>query len=160
MKTLMNPAIFVASLLTAGSQPAVAAGPFFETSPVVTPAASSLVERVERALLQYAQGCAAGHGASSQALTDTAVIEYATPAAGRFVATDAAAGGTCWEGATLLNRTDNLHVWIYPTDFANTVFVQYSTEDGSVAAQDHLAMIEMDGSLIARIRDFTSTAMN
>jgi hypothetical protein len=64
-------------------------------------------------------------------------------------------------GATLLKHAANLHVWIFPTSFANTVFVQYETADGAVWAKEgaeHLAMIEMDGYRIARIRDLSTDA--
>jgi hypothetical protein len=43
----------------------------------------------------------------------------------------------------------------------NTVFVQYETADGAVSAKEsaeHLAMLEMDGLRIARIRDLTTYA--
>jgi hypothetical protein len=112
--------------------------------------------------MEYGKNCETGdHAAISQALTDTAVIEYVTAKPERVVSVDAAAAQNCWEGATLLKHAASLHVWIFPTSYTNTVFVQYEIADGAVSAKEsaeHLAMIEMDGFLIARIRDLTAYA--
>jgi hypothetical protein len=48
-----------------------------------------------------------------------------------------------------------------PDQLYEQVFVQYETADGAVSAKEsaeHLAMLEMDGLRIARIRDLTTYA--
>jgi hypothetical protein len=163
MKTLTSVSFVAASLFTLNIHASFSAEPVFERPQVALAAdTTAVLGRVEQALLQYAKNCETGdHAAGSQTLTDTAVIEYVTTQPGRFVSVDAAAAQSCWEGATLLKHAANLHVWIFPTSFRNTVFVQYETADGAVLAKEsaeHLAMIEMDGYRMARIRDLTSDA--
>jgi hypothetical protein len=163
MKTLTLISFVAASLFTLKVYASTSAEPAFERPQVALPAdTAALLGRVEHALLQYANNCETGDYASiSQALTDTSVIEYMTAQPERVVSVDAAAAQNCWEGATLLKHAANLHVWIFPTGYTNTVFVQYETADGAVSAKqsaEHLAMIEMDGLRIARIRDLTTYA--
>jgi hypothetical protein len=161
MKTLTSVSFVAACLFTLSIHAAFSAEPVFERPQVGLAAdTAALLGRVEHALLLYAKNCDTGdHAAASQTLTDTAVIEYLTAQPGRVVSVDAAAAQSCWEGATQLQHATNLHVWIFPTSVTNTVFVQYGTAEGAVwtkESAEHLAMIEMDGYRIARIRDLTT----
>jgi hypothetical protein len=163
MKTSTFVSFVAASLFTLKIHASISAEPAFERPQVALAAdTAALLGRVEHALLQYAKNCETGDQAAiSQALTDTAVIEYLTAQPERVVSVDASAAKNCWEGATLLKHATSLHAWIFPTGHTNTVFVQYETADGAVSAKEsaeHLAMIEMDGLRIARIRDLTTYA--
>jgi hypothetical protein len=163
MKTLTFVSSVAASLFTLNIQAAISAEPAFERPQgALAAATATLLDRVEHALMEYAKNCETGdHAAISQALTDTAVIEYVTAQPERVVSVDAAAAQNCWEGATMLEHAADPHVWIFPTSYTNTVFVQYETADGAASANasaEHLAMIEMDGFRIARIRDLTTDA--
>jgi hypothetical protein len=164
MKTLTFVSFVAAAQFTMDVHASISAEPAFERPQVALAAdTAALLGRAEHALLQYAKNCETGdHAAISHTLTDTAVIEYVTAQPERVVSVDAAAAQNCWEGATLLKHAANLHVWIFPTSYTNTVFVQYEPAYGAVSAKEsaeHLPMIEMDGLRIARIRDLTTDAI-
>jgi hypothetical protein len=115
-----------------------------------------LAQRAESALLQYTHGCTGDVAPISAYMTETAVIEYATDKAGVFLARDAASLEACWEGAMQLTRAVDSYVRLYPTSYTNTVFIQFGTEDSADAIQQHIAIIEIDGTRISRIRDLTT----
>jgi hypothetical protein len=54
------------------------------------------------------------------------------------------------------------NVWVFPTGDANSVFVRYTispaaTLQSGTAEAEHLALVEMRGDRIAKLRDFTTT---
>jgi hypothetical protein len=157
MKLLKNIPAVATALFTLNAPLASGADPVFDISLTPMPARyGDLVQRAESALTQYAQDCATNVSRGSGSLTETAVIEYATDKAGVFLASDAASLEHCWEGAQQLTQAVNSHVRLYPTSYLNTVFIQFETEDSTDAAHLCIAIVEMDGARISRIRDLTT----
>jgi hypothetical protein len=154
---LRQSSLLTAALFALHAQICLAAEPISHTQrPRILVVSVDLIPRAESALLQYARGCATSNAAGSDSLTDNAVIEYATAKTGRFLAVDAAYMDVCWEGATQMNRARDSHIRLYPTNYPNTVFAQFETEDVPGVAREHLCLIEIDGKRIARIRDLTT----
>lgn len=118
-----------------------------------------LMTTVERALSRYVAGCAAhDKDVNAGIFTDFAVIEYSAGAPGRFVGSDAISSDRCWAGDALAGRPPaDLPIWIYPTSDANTVLIQYTVVVDRGAARhsvQDIAVLEMSGDRIARIRDY------
>jgi hypothetical protein len=131
----------------------------FPTTTTETVDSAKLITRVERALSRYATGCAAhDEHAIADALTRFAVIEYPTTVVGRFVSVDAIAAEKCWAASALEpGRSHKSQFWIFPTREMNFVFVQYTLIVGTPGAAQSvqaLALVELEGDRIARIRDY------
>lgn len=125
---------------------------------------SPSIARVENALSRYATACA-DHDDDEVAnvLTRFAVVEYPAAATGLFVSTDAISAESCWASA-LVQRNDvaGSPIWIYPTNEVNHVLIQYTVtivSNGVAQSVLDLALIEMDGDRIARIRDYVNPSL-
>jgi hypothetical protein len=155
--TLAAPSVLASeteSVITAGPQfRSVTMAPDRQTSP-------PLIANVERALSRYGTACGAhDENAVADVFTSFAVIAYASNIPGRFVATNAITAERCWAADALTSsRLNESQIWIYPTSEPNDVFIQYTIVIGTGAAQhtmQDIALVEMAGERIARIRDYT-----
>ncbi|MFL6603505.1 MAG: hypothetical protein ACJ8R9_19565 [Steroidobacteraceae bacterium] len=118
-------------------------------------ASSALIERVEHAFSDYAATCASGGGrASSRKTTDDLRLEYPLAERGTYVSIDGKdSPANCAAISGVEGHVANL--WIFPTNDAESVFVQYDVQTSSGAApQRQLALIEMRGERIARFVSF------
>jgi len=151
----------------AEAEPLITAGPQFHpiTMTPSRPTLAPLVANVERALSRYAAGCAThDKNAMANVFTSFAVIEYASGVVEHFISIDAINADQCW-GAVALTSTHSSESpnWIYPTSEPNDVFIQYTAvidTGGARHTVQDLALVEMAGDRIARIRDYmpSSTA--
>jgi hypothetical protein len=169
MTTSLMLRILATALLSISMQPALAGKPEvdftgatlfrFPTTTAETVDSAKLITRVERALSRYATGCAAhDEHAIADAFTRFAVIEYPTTVLGHFVSVDAIAAPKCWAASALeAGRLHTSPFWIFPTREINFVFVQYTLTVGTPGAAQSvqaLALVELEGNRIARIRDY------
>jgi hypothetical protein len=149
--------------LAAETEPVVTSAPQFRpvTMAPDRPTSARLIANVERALSRYAAGCETPEeNAIADVFTSFAVIEYASSIAGHFVGSDAIAAERCWAASALTSTgLEESPIWIYPTSEANDVLIQYTVVIGTGAAQrkvQDIALVEMAGDRIARIRDYMS----
>jgi hypothetical protein len=150
-------------LTIAAEEPVVTTAPQFRpvTMAPGRSTSASLIAHVERALSRYAAGCEShDENAMADVFTSFAVIEYASSVAGFFVSTDAIAAERCWAASALTStRLKESPILIYPTSDAHDVFIQYTVVIDTGAAQQtvqDIALVEMAGDRIARIRDYMS----
>jgi ketosteroid isomerase-like protein len=140
--------------------------------PTHTPATShaaqnaALISKVDHALHDYLLA-SSRHDAQAIAnsVTGDAVFEYALEEPGSYLTVDATSLRAHWSNDTNTQHssTNVSNLWIFPTGDPNAVFVRYTTstaaESGTDAARsEHLALVEMRGDRIAKLRDFTSSA--
>jgi hypothetical protein len=138
--------------------------------PLTTHAAASsdLVARADRALHAYVAACSSGDDeALGRIVTSDAVVEYALEEPrnlprGRGGRADGQLLGQC-RGYEKGGHISNL--WIFPTNDSNVVFVQYTIDsDVRTPAQlpdsEHLAVLEMRGDRIVKMRNFTGDTSN
>jgi hypothetical protein len=123
--------------------------------------AADLIARAQRALIAYVASCSArDHAGVERNVTADAVFEYALNDAPGSIALQAAALiGDCWSAVPMLDTGERIQtLWIFPTGDANTVFVHYSTSvpGEKKDSAEHLAFVEMRGTRIAKLHDFTS----
>jgi len=97
----------------------------------------------------------------ARAFTSDAVVEYPLAEPGRYLTVDATAlSSHCGGNVPPTGRAEHIsNLWVFPTNEANTVFVQYSTTSDSVSTQgtspaEHLSLLEMRGDrLVGRGQD-------
>jgi hypothetical protein len=153
-----------AALLSVNSVPSFAAD--HATSVPDTPQArisADVISRADRAIRDYILACSLNDGPTiGEAVINDAVFEFALDEPGSFLTVDAtslrAHCAVDEQGKGTAVRISN--VWIFPTGDSNSVFVHYTTSAGTdqraVAAEsEHLALLEMRGNRIAKLRDFT-----
>jgi hypothetical protein len=129
-------------------------------------ASASLIARADRALRDYVAACSTDDDeAIARIVTSDAVVEYALKEPGTYLAVEAAAltanrsGNAMQAGAAA--SISNL--WIFPTNDSNAVFVQYTTSSdvrspAQLPDSEHLALLEMRGDRIFRMRNFSADA--
>jgi len=133
--------------------------------PHVAPSAD-LLARADRALRDYVTASSTGDTeAFGRLFTNDAVVEYALDEPGTYLAVAAA--------ALSANRVSNsqqtgpgAHIsslQIFPTPDSNTVFVHYTTSadvrtPGEVPPSEHLALLEMRGDRIFKMRKLGANA--
>jgi hypothetical protein len=126
---------------------------------------ADLLARADRALRDYVTASSNGDSeAFGRLFTNDAVIEYALDEPGTYLAVAAAAlsanrVGNTGPGAHISN------LQIFPTPDSNTVFVHYTTSADvrtpeEVPASEHLALLEMRGDRIFKIRKLGANAGN
>jgi ketosteroid isomerase-like protein len=140
--------------------------------PTHTPATSqsklnaAVISNVDHALRDYLLACST-HDAQAigHSVTSDAVFEYALEEPGSYVTVDATSlrAHCSSDASTKHSPTDVSNLWIFPTGDSNYVFVRYTTSaaaESGVAEErsQHLALVEMRGDRIAKLRDFTSSA--
>jgi hypothetical protein len=139
----------------------ITTGPQFRAATIAPDRAASapLIASVERALLRSDAACAShDDNAVAEVFTDFAIIEYQSSVVGQFVGISANTDEACWATSVLAtSRVSGSSIWIYPTSEPNDVIIQYTAVVGSGTAQhtiQDLALVEMTGDRIARIRDY------
>ena len=123
---------------------------------------AELLDRAAHALNDYLTACArSDQEGAARAITSDAVIEYPLAGSGMYLTVDATPTGNYHGHAFPLGiavrHISNL--WVFPTDDADTVFVQFSLTSNEAAiteSADHLALVQMRRNHIARMRVFTA----
>jgi hypothetical protein len=136
------------------------------TVPRTAQAAPSAVtlSRARDAILRFATACL-NHDQSrlARAVTDDFIVEYALPQPGVYLSVDATApDGYCGAHVPTTSVEQISNLWIFPTNESNAVFVRYNTDSKSdsfsnAVSTEHLALVELRGDRIAKIRDFTTS---
>lgn len=138
--------------------------PYVQADPSAAPSTATndraeLISRVQRTLTAFVAACSA-HDAHrlDTVTTDDARVEYALETPGAYLTLDATSlPADCGIGM----RSEGSHIrrlWIYPTNDANAVFVEFeATNDFSTAPpRRQLALVEMRGARIARLLNFSA----
>ena len=152
----------VTVLLTVGAHAGFAAEATHVPATALAVANADLIARADRALRDYVAACSTGgEEAVARVVTSDAVVEYELEERGTYLKVEAA--------DLIANRSANAEpagtgahistLWIFPTPDSNAVFVQYTiASDVRSAAQvtdsEHLAIIEMRGDRIFKMRTF------
>jgi hypothetical protein len=162
---LMNKSIlgFAATvLLTISAHAGFAAEATHVPATALAAANADLIARADRALRDYVAACSTGdEEAMARIVTSDAVVEYALKEPGTYLTVDAAAliakCSVSSEPTGTVAQVSKL--WIFPTPDSNVVFVQYTIASdvrppAEVTDSEHLAIIEMRGDRIFRMRYF------
>jgi hypothetical protein len=126
----------------------------------------NLIARAERALRGYVAACSTGDDeAIARIVTSDAVVEYALKEPETYLVVEATAlsvkrwrnGNQAGTGASIGK------LWIFPTNDSSVVFVQYATSSdvrspAQLAEAEHLALLEMRGDRIFKLRYFSTDA--
>jgi hypothetical protein len=152
------------ALLTMNAQIGFTAEPTHVPATAQAAASANLIARADRALRGYVAARSTGDDeAIARIVTSDGVVEYALEEPGTYLAIEAA--------ALSANRSVNAEpkgtgahiskLWIFPTNDSNAVFVHYTIgSDVRSPAQlpdsDHLALLEMRGDRIFRMRNFNA----
>jgi len=121
-------------------------------------ASANLIARVDRALRDYVAACStADDAAIARIVTSDAVVEYVLEEPGTYLGVEAdALSANCSGNAKQAGAGASFsNLWIFPTSDSNTVFVKYTTSRGD---PEHLALLEMRGERIFKIRNFNVDA--
>ena len=118
---------------------------------------ADVISRADHALRDYVIACSAHDGqAIGQTVTSDAVFEYVLEEPGSYLTIDATSLHAHCAGGQLIGesslRLSKLR--IFPTGDSNSVFVSYTTS--TAGDSEHLALIELRGDRIAKLRDFTT----
>lgn len=155
MSTLVkNPLVLLAAasaVLAFGPAPDLASD-LPATQPHASVAAhnAEVVSRARRAFLRFTAACLA-HDRSriTQTVTDDVVLQYDLPDPGITLVVDSdALDNLCATSAPRETTGQISDLSIFPMTDPNTVFIQY---------EDHMAIVQLRGDRIAKIRDFTTT---
>jgi hypothetical protein len=129
-----------------------------------TEAIANLIDRADHALRTYIAACSKGDGeAVRRIVTDDALFEYMLRDPGAHLSVDGAALSATVPGNSRQKGPEaplDVDLWIFPTNDSSAVFVQYaigsSTQPPARApVARYLAMIDMRGDRIFKMRDFT-----
>jgi len=143
----------------------------FAEEPVQVPttpqaaASANLIVRADRALRDYVAARSTGDDAAiSRILTSDAMVEYALEEPGTYLAVEVAALSAKRSGNAKQTRP-GAHIsnlWIFPTPDSNTVFVDYTigsdVRSSAEPDSEHLALLEMRGDRIVKIRNSSADA--
>jgi hypothetical protein len=129
-------------------------------------ASANLIDRAERALRDYVAACSTGDDeAIARIVTSDAVVEYALEEPGTYLEVEAATLSVKQPGYAKQTGTGThiSNLWIFPTIDSDAVFVQYTTSSdvrspAELPDSEHLALLEMRGDRIAKIRNFSADA--
>ena len=116
-------------------------------------AAEDLIARTERAITGYVAACASRDVKRLTGLTtDDVRVEFTLDEPGTYLTlTSDSLMASCVPGVS----PGRGRMWIFPTNDANAVFVQYDLSVSSAkVATRQLALVEMRGEQIARMRNF------
>jgi hypothetical protein len=117
-------------------------------------AAGDLIAKTERAITGYVAACAARDAKRLTGLTtDDVRIEFTLDEPGTYLTlTSDSVLASCAPGISPAGKG---RLWVFPTNDPNAVFVQYDLSvDASRPATRQLALVEMRGDRIARMRNF------
>jgi hypothetical protein len=129
-------------------------------------AAANLIVRADRALRDYVAACSTGDDeAIARIVTSDAVVEYALNEPGTYILVEAPAlsARRCGNAKQAGAGASISNLWIFPTPHPNVVFVQYTTvsdvgSPAQLAKAEHLALLEMRGDRIFKLRGFSADA--
>jgi hypothetical protein len=134
--------------------PATQSGTHVPDIDAVRPTAG-LISAADRAIRRYLEACRSNRDAADIVTAD-ARIEYTLDDPGAFLSLDASSiFSTC--GSVGASATRPGRLWIFPTGEDNAVFVQYdipASAPGEVPAARQVALVEMRGERIHRMRNF------
>jgi hypothetical protein len=121
--------------------------------------ATDAITRARHALIDYLAACTAHDSDGiARATTGAAVIEYALDEPGKYLSVDLHTTTGCWGSVPQSTaETGASDLWIFPTPDPDTTFVHFvvaANEKSSGRKSEYLALIEMSGDRIAKIRDF------
>ena len=165
----MNRSIFglaATVLLTMTAQVGFAAEPVHVPATPQAAASANLIARAARGLRDYVAAYSTGDDdAIARIVTSDAVVEYVLEEPGALVVVERAALSANRSGHSKQTGTGThiSNLWIFPTSDSNAVFVQYTTSSDvrspvEVPNSEHLALLEMRGDRIAKIRNFSADA--
>ena len=165
----MNRSIFALAatvLLTVTAQVGFAAEPVHVPATPQAAASADLIDRAARGLRDYVQACSSGDDeALARIVTSDAVVEYVLEKPGTYLVVEAAALSANRAGHTKQTGTGQhvSNLWIFPTSDSNAVFAQYTISSdvrspGQLPSSEHLALLEMRGDRIMKIRNFSPEA--
>ena len=129
-------------------------------------ATADLIDRADRALRDYVAACSTGDDeAIARIVTSDAVVEYALKEPATYVVVEATAlSAKRWAGAKQAGAGASIsELWIFPTPHPNVVFVQLTTisdvrSPAQLTEAEHLALLEMRGDRIFKLRYFSADA--
>jgi hypothetical protein len=157
--------IVAALMLLTNSFTALAADP--TTVPAISQSRvnADVISRADHAVRDYVLACSARDGSAiGRAVTSDAVFEFALDEPGSYLSVDATSLRALCAGeeSAAVSQVRISNVWVFPTGDANSVFVRYTispaaTLQSGTAEAEHLALVEMRGDRIAKLRDFTTT---
>jgi len=117
--------------------------------------AAKLISRAERAINGFVAACIARDArALSDVTTSQVRVEYALDEPGTYLSMDASSLLAACAANNAGSRVSNL--WIFPTNDANTVFVQYDAQPAESGSHGQLALIELKGERIVRMLNFAA----
>ena len=155
-KSILSLAVIVLLTVTAHTGFATEA-----THVPATPLAAAnadLIARADRALRDYVAACSTGDDETiARIVTSDAAVEYVLEEPGTYLGVEAAAlSADCSSNAKQAGAGASIsNLWIFPTSDSNTVFVKYTTSRGD---PEHLALLEMRGDQILKMRNFSADA--
>jgi len=152
----------VTVLLTATVHTAFAAGTTHVPATALAAANADLIARADRALRDYVAACSTSdEEAMARIVTSDAVVGYALEEPSTYLTVDSAAliAKRSVSSAPTESVAQVLKLWIFPTPDSNVVFVQYTIGSDvqpptQVPDSEHLAIIEMRGERIFKMRNF------
>jgi hypothetical protein len=153
-------------LLTMTVQAGFAAEPVHVPATPQAVASANLIARSARALRDYVAACSTGDdGAIARLVTGDAVVEYVLEDPGAYLVVKATALSANLAGNAKKTGT-GAHIsnlWIFPTNDPSAVFVHYTTSfdvqsPDQLPDSEHLALLEMSGDRIVKIRNFSTDA--
>jgi hypothetical protein len=160
---LPNAMLIAALMLPMNALTALAADPVTAPAASVSKINADVISRVDHVLQNYVLACSVHDGqAIGRAVTSDAVFEYVLEDPGSYLTIDATSlRAHCAIEEPLENSPLHIsNLRVFPTADSNSVFVQYTTNaEGSQPAvehSEHLALIELRGDRIAKLRDFTT----
>ena len=129
-------------------------------------AEADLISRAEHALRGYVAACSSDDDeAMARIVTSDAVVEYTLKEPGTYLVVEAAPlSAKRWRNAKQAGAGASISkLWIFPTNDSNVVFVQYATSSDfrspeQLADAEHLALLEMRGDRILKLRYFSADA--
>lgn len=123
--------------------------------------AGDLISRTERAFTDFLTACVSHDADGLNSVTTNDVrIEYTLDDPGTYLSMDASSLiAHCAANTPAGNSESHVsNLWIFPTEDANAVFVQYEAPAGTVGTMSHrqLALVEMRGDRISRMLNFAA----
>jgi hypothetical protein len=153
-------AILIATMmLSMNSMSALAADSVTASATSLSRVNANVISRADHALRDYLLACSTGDGqAIGRAVTGDAVFEYVLEEPGSYLTIDGTSlrAHCAGEERTGVSPLRISNVRVFPTSDSNAVFVSYTTATAGLASE-HLALIELRGDRIAKLRDFTPT---
>ena len=117
--------------------------------------AAKLISRAERAINGFVAACVARDARALGSVTTGQVrVEYALEEPGTYLSMDASSLLAACAANNAGSRVSNL--WIFPTNDANTVFVQYDAQSTEAGSHGQLALVELKGDRISRMVNFAA----